>query len=32
VRREARENGNTIRSVLFGILHAPTFTRRTQDP
>ena len=31
VRREARENGNTIRSVLFGILHAPTFTRRTQD-
>jgi hypothetical protein len=32
VRREARDNGNTIRSVLFGILHAPTFTRRTQDP
>ncbi len=32
VRREARENGNTIRSVFFGILHAPTFTRRTQDP
>lgn len=32
VRREAGENGYTIRSVLFGILHAPTFTRRTQDP
>lgn len=32
VRREAGENGYTIRSVFFGILHAPTFTRRIQDP
>jgi hypothetical protein len=32
VRREAAENGYTLKSVLFGILHAPSFTRRIQDP
>lgn len=32
VRREAGENGYTLNSIVMGILHAPTFTRRVQDP
>jgi hypothetical protein len=32
VRREAGENGYTLQSIVMGILHAPTFTRRVQDP
>jgi hypothetical protein len=31
VRREAGENGYTLKSIVMGILHAPTFTRRVQD-
>lgn len=31
VRRAAGENGYTLKSVVMGILHAPTFTRRVQD-
>jgi hypothetical protein len=30
VRREAASNGYTLKSVLMGILHAPSFTRRVQ--
>jgi hypothetical protein len=32
VRREAMAENYTLKSVLSGILHAPTFTRRVQDP
>jgi hypothetical protein len=32
VRREAMAGNYTLKSVLSGILHAPTFTRRVQDP
>jgi hypothetical protein len=31
IRQEARESGNTLESVLAGILHAPHFTRRVRD-
>jgi len=31
VRREASNNGYTLKSILTGILHAPHFTRRVQD-
>lgn len=31
VRREASNNGYTLKSVLMGVLHAPHFTRRVQD-
>ncbi|HET9955816.1 MAG TPA: DUF1592 domain-containing protein, partial [Polyangiaceae bacterium] len=31
VRREAAANGNTLKSVLMGILHAPSFTRRVNS-
>jgi hypothetical protein len=32
VRREAAADDYTLLSVLYGLLHAPTFTRRVQDP
>jgi hypothetical protein len=32
VRREAMSKNYTLQSVLSGIMHAPTFTRRVQDP
>jgi hypothetical protein len=32
VRREAMAGNYTLLSVLSGLLHAPTFTRRVQDP
>jgi hypothetical protein len=32
VRREAMTGNYTLQSVLSGLLHAPTFTRRVQDP
>jgi hypothetical protein len=32
VRREAQAGNYTLLSVLSGLLHAPTFTRRVQDP
>jgi hypothetical protein len=31
VRREASASGYTLRSVLTGLIHAPTFTRRVKD-
>jgi hypothetical protein len=31
IRQEARDSGNTIQSVVAGILHAPHFTRRVKD-
>jgi hypothetical protein len=31
VRRESGQNNNSLKSVLMGILHAQTFTRRVQD-
>jgi hypothetical protein len=31
VRRDADANGYTLKSILMGILHAPSFTRRVQD-
>lgn len=31
IRRESAQNGNTLKSVLMGILHAPSFTRRVQE-
>ena len=32
VRRDAQANGYTLKSILMGILHAPSFTGRVQDP
>jgi hypothetical protein len=31
VRRDAQANGYTLKSILMGILHAPSFTGRVQD-
>lgn len=31
IRQEARDSGNTLQSVVSGILHAPHFTRRVRD-
>jgi len=32
IRQEARTAGNTLQSVLSGIVHAPQFTQRVKDP
>jgi hypothetical protein len=32
VRRESGMKGNSLKSVLMGILHAPSFTRRVKEP
>ena len=31
IRQEARNNGNTLKSALMAVLHAPTFTTRVLD-
>ena len=31
IRQEARDNGNTLKSALMAVLHAPTFTTRVLD-
>jgi hypothetical protein len=31
VRLDSAKNGNSLKSVLMGLVHAPTFTRRVQD-
>jgi hypothetical protein len=31
IRQEARDNGNTVQSVVAAIVHAPHFTRRVRD-
>jgi hypothetical protein len=31
IRQEARDSGNTLKSALMAVLHAPTFTTRVRD-
>jgi len=31
IRQEARDSGNTLKSALMGVLHAPHFTTRVKD-